>query len=122
MDGPGKIPLNLALAVTLAGNCPADIAVLRAERVRSLADGHAPGCLWGDDQDLDGVPLVEHSDKQDADPSWAKTYGHPPLTGFVDHGPGRTGEPVAAPLRLTRHPACSSAHNGPSMSRSLCTH
>uniref|UniRef100_A0AAU1ZUT4 Uncharacterized protein n=1 Tax=Streptomyces sp. NBC_00093 TaxID=2975649 RepID=A0AAU1ZUT4_9ACTN len=34
VDGPGKVPLDLAPAVTLAGNCPADIAVLRAERVR----------------------------------------------------------------------------------------
>ena len=49
--------------------------------------------------DLDGVLVVAHSDKQDAAPTWKKTYGHHPLMGFVDHGPGGTGEPVAAHLR-----------------------
>ncbi|MFS4098057.1 IS1380 family transposase, partial [Streptomyces sp. AF1A] len=40
-----------------------------------------------------------HSDKEDATATWKKTYGHHPLTAFVDHGPGGTGEPVAALLR-----------------------
>ncbi|WP_373306817.1 transposase [Streptomyces spinoverrucosus] len=43
--------------------------------------------------------VVAHSDKQDAAPTWKKTYGHHPLMGFVDHCPGGTGEPVAALLR-----------------------
>ncbi|MFK4594874.1 hypothetical protein RKD30_001541 [Streptomyces pristinaespiralis] len=49
--------------------------------------------------DLDGVLVVAHSDKEDAAPTWKRTYGHHPLMGFVDHGPGGTGEPVAALLR-----------------------
>ncbi|GGX24628.1 hypothetical protein GCM10010383_63800 [Streptomyces lomondensis] len=49
--------------------------------------------------DLDGVLVVAHSDKQDAAPTWKKTYGHHTLMGFVDHGPGGTGELVAALLR-----------------------
>lgn len=49
--------------------------------------------------DLDGVLVVSHSDKQDAALTWKKTYGHHPLMGSVDHGPGGTGEPVAALLR-----------------------
>lgn len=49
--------------------------------------------------DLDGVLVIAHSDKQDAAPTWKRTYGHHPLMGFVDHGPGGTGEPVAALLR-----------------------
>jgi hypothetical protein len=49
--------------------------------------------------DLDGVLVVAHSDKQDAAPTWKKTYGHHPLMGFVDHGCGGTGDPVAALLR-----------------------
>lgn len=48
---------------------------------------------------LDGVLVIAHSDKQDAAPTWKKTYGHDPLMGFVDHGPGGTGEPVAFLLR-----------------------
>ncbi|GGS29728.1 hypothetical protein GCM10010238_18310 [Streptomyces griseoviridis] len=50
--------------------------------------------------DLDGVLVIAHSDKEDAAATWKKTYGHHPLTAFVDHGPGGTGEPVAALLRL----------------------
>ncbi|SES01963.1 hypothetical protein SAMN04487983_10283 [Streptomyces sp. yr375] len=51
--------------------------------------------------DLNGVLVIAHSDKQDAAPTWKKkTYGHYPLMGFADHGPGGTGEPVAALLRL----------------------
>jgi hypothetical protein len=48
--------------------------------------------------DLDGVPVIAYSDREDAAPLWKRTHGHHPLTGFVDHGPGGTGEPVAAPL------------------------
>ncbi len=43
--------------------------------------------------------VIAHSDKEDAAPTWKRTYGHHPLMAFVDHGPGGTGEPVAALLR-----------------------
>ncbi len=43
--------------------------------------------------------MIAHSDKEDAAATRKKTYGHHPLTAFVDHGPGGTGEPVAALLR-----------------------
>ncbi len=43
--------------------------------------------------------MIAHSDKEDAAATWKKTYGHHPLTAFVDHGPGGTGEPVVALLR-----------------------
>jgi hypothetical protein len=43
--------------------------------------------------------VIAHSDKEEAAATWKKTYGHHPLTAFVDHGPGGTGEPVAALLR-----------------------
>lgn len=39
--------------------------------------------------DLDGMLVVAHSDKEDAAPTWKRTYGHHPLMGFVDHRPGR---------------------------------
>lgn len=47
--------------------------------------------------DLDGVLVI--ADKEGAAPTWKKTYSHHPLTAFLDHGPGGTGEPVAALLR-----------------------
>ncbi len=131
--------VDLALAVTLGGDCLADIALLRSEpavfgpvasdptvsrlidtlaasgekaltairtarsevrrRVWELADDRAPNAGAQVTVDLDGVLVVAHSDKQDAAPTWKKTYGHHPLMGFVDHGPGGTGEPVTALLR-----------------------
>ncbi|WP_461025424.1 transposase, partial [Streptomyces heilongjiangensis] len=136
---PGKILLDVALAVALGGDCLADVGMLRAEpavfgavasdptvsrlidslaasgeralrairsarvevrqRVWRLAGGKAPDAGGSVTVDLDGVLVVAHSDKEDAAPTWKRTYGHHPLMGFVDHGPGGTGEPVAALLR-----------------------
>ncbi|MFJ5035930.1 IS1380 family transposase [Streptomyces sp. NPDC088560] len=136
---PGKVVLDLALAVALGGDCLADAGTLRAEpavfgpvasdptvsrlvdtlaasgdtalqairsaraevrdRVWKLADQEAPDVDGTVTIDLDGVLVIAHSDKQDAAPTWKRTYGHHPLMGFVDHGPGGTGEPVAALLR-----------------------
>ncbi|GAA2627482.1 IS1380 family transposase [Streptomyces axinellae] len=136
---PGKILLDVALAVALGGECLADVAMLRREpalfgpvasdptvsrlidtlaasgekalqalravrsevrqRVWLLAGENAPDADGQVTVDLDGVLVIAHSDKQDAAATWKKTYGHHPLTAFVDHGPGGTGEPVAALLR-----------------------
>lgn len=43
--------------------------------------------------------MIAHSDKEDAAATWKKTFGHHPLMGFVDHGTGGSGEPVAGLLR-----------------------
>jgi hypothetical protein len=68
-------------------------------RVWSLAGKRAPNADGQVTIDLDGVLVIAHSDKEDAAATWKKTYGHHPLTAFVDHGQGGTGEPVAAFLR-----------------------
>ncbi|TJZ59163.1 IS1380 family transposase [Streptomyces piniterrae] len=136
---PGKILLDVALAVALGGDCLANVAMLRAEpavfgpvtsdpTVSRLVDKLASGGeralvairtaraevrehVWrlageaapdADGQvivDLDGVLVLAHSEKQDATATWKKTFGHHPLTGFVDHGRGGSGEPVVALLR-----------------------
>ena len=136
---PGKVLLDMALAVALGGDCLANVGMLRAEpavfgpvasdptvsrlidalnasgekaltairaarsevrnRVWELAGQQAPDAGGQVIVDLDEVLVHAHSDKQDAAPTWKKTYGHHPLMGFVDHGPGGTGEPVAALLR-----------------------
>jgi hypothetical protein len=136
---PGKIVLDVALAVALGGDCLADVGMLRAEpsvfgpvasdptvsrlidqlaaagpkaltairaaraevreHVWQLAGACAPDAGGQVIVDLDGVLVLAHSEKQDAAATWKKTYGHHPLMGFVDHGPGGTGEPVAALLR-----------------------
>ncbi|MGW3692227.1 IS1380 family transposase [Streptomyces sp. NPDC005125] len=136
---PGKILLDVALAVALGGDCLADVGMLRAEpavfgpvasdptvsrlidslaaagpkaltairsarakvrdHVWKLAGTSSPDTTGQVIVDLDGVLVLAHSDKQDAAATWKKTYGHHPLMGFVDHGRGGTGEPVAALLR-----------------------
>lgn len=44
--------------------------------------------------DLDGVLVIAQSEKQDAAATWKEAFRHHPLTGFVDHGAGGSGEPV----------------------------
>jgi hypothetical protein len=137
---PGKIVLDLAIAVALGGDAAADIAVLRAQSgvfgsvasdptvsrliTRLAADPDAAlaaitgaraaarervwrwaGAPTQDGQvviDLDATLITAHSDKIDATRTWKKTYGFHPLLGFVDHGAGGGGEPVAGLLRPGR--------------------
>jgi len=136
---PGKILLDVALAVALGGDCLADVAMLRAEpavlgpgasdptvsrlvsksasggqrvlaalrvaraevrqHVWRLAGEAAPDSGGQVIVDIDGVLVLAHSQKQDAAATWKKTFGHHPLTGFVDHGRGGSGEPVVGVLR-----------------------
>ncbi len=136
---PGKILLDVALAVALGGDCLADVGTLPAEpgvfgpvasdptvsrlvdalaaagpkalsairaaraetreRVWKLAGTATPDAAGHVIVDLDGVLVLAHSEKQDAPGTWKKTFGHHPLMGFVDHGSGGTGEPVAGLLR-----------------------
>ena len=52
--------------------------------------------------DLDATLLDAHSDKEQASRTWKKGFGFHPLLGFVDHGAGGGGEPVAELLRPGR--------------------
>jgi len=49
--------------------------------------------------DADATLVTAHSEKEAAAPTFKRGYGHHPLTAFVDHGQGGTGEPVAMLLR-----------------------
>jgi hypothetical protein len=49
--------------------------------------------------DIDATIVTAHSDKQQAAPTWKKTYGFHPLTVFADHGADGSGEPLAIVLR-----------------------
>jgi hypothetical protein len=135
---PGKVLLDVALAVAVGGDCLVDVAIGRAEpavfgpvasdptvsrlvdtlatagpralaairrarsevreRVWRLTDS-APDAGGEVIVDIDGVLVLAHSDKQDAAPTWKKTFGHHPLLAFVDHGHDGSGEPVAGLLR-----------------------
>lgn len=49
--------------------------------------------------DLDATIVIAHSDKEQAAPTFKRTYGFHPLLAFLDHGPDGTGEPLAIQLR-----------------------
>ncbi len=70
------------------------------ERAWTLAQTHAPGA---DGEliplDIDATIVIAHSDKQQATPTWKKTFGFHPMTVFADHGADGAGEPLALVLR-----------------------
>lgn len=149
---PGKVVLDLGIMLAVGGDCPADVAALRAQPgvfgpvasdptvsrlVDTLAAGGQPALAavraarakarawaWklagppvqrrpaagrqqqdGEVQvvvDFDATIVISHSDKEQSTRTWKKTYGHHPLGGWVDHGEGGTGEPVAWLLRPGR--------------------
>lgn len=49
--------------------------------------------------DLDATIVISHSDKENATPTWKKTFGFHPMTAFADHGTDGAGEPLALVLR-----------------------
>ena len=49
--------------------------------------------------DIDATIVIAHSDKEDASPTYKRTYGHHPVLAFLDHGAGSTGEALAGLLR-----------------------
>lgn len=64
----------------------------------TLAGDAAPDTAGQVVVDLDGVLVIAHSEKQDAAATRKRTFGQHPLMGFVDHGRGGSGEPVAGLL------------------------
>jgi hypothetical protein len=91
------------LIATLAADGPVALAALRAARAAARARVWAHRAPVSDDElvivDIDATVVVAHSDKEGASPTWKRTFGFHPLLAFVDHGPGGTGECVAAMLR-----------------------
>ncbi|TDC56008.1 IS1380 family transposase [Actinomadura sp. KC345] len=70
------------------------------ERAWALAGDRAPGADGGlIPVDLDATIVIAHSDKDQAAPTWKRTFGFHPMCAFIDHGPGGTGEAAALVLR-----------------------
>src|SRR6478735_5978089 len=115
---PGKVLLDLAMAVAIGGDCLADIAQVRAEPAlfgHVASDPTVSRPIWalaGQDSpdhtssvsaplvvDLDATLITAHSEKELAAPTFKRGFGHHPIGAWVDHGDGGTGEPVAMILR-----------------------
>jgi DDE family transposase len=99
-------PVVSRLVSVLAGDLPRALKAIRSaraaarERAWALAGDAAPGADGGPvTVDLDATIVIAHSEKQQAAPTWKKTFGFHPMTAFADHGGGRNGEPLAIMLR-----------------------
>ncbi|MGB3186780.1 MAG: IS1380 family transposase [Ornithinimicrobium sp.] len=94
---------------TLAGDADKALKAISTARAAArqaaweMAGDRSPGhqACAGDPivVDLDATLVTAHSDKESAEPTFKKGYGHHPLCAFVDHGPEGTGEPLALQLR-----------------------
>ncbi len=99
-------PVVSRLVTRLAADAPRALKAIRAaratarERAWDLAGGAAPGAAGGlVTVDIDATIVTSCSEKEQAMPTWKKTYGHHPLTVFADHGADGSGEPLAFLLR-----------------------
>jgi hypothetical protein len=99
-------PVVSRLVKALAADQVRALAAIRAaraaarERAWALAAGAAPGADGGPVIiDLDATIVVAHSEKEQAAPTWKKTFGHHPMTAWADHGQAGNGEPLAICLR-----------------------
>ena len=99
-------PVVSRLVAKLARDAPRALKAIRAARAAArqkawdLAGAGAPGADGGQViVDLDATIVIAHSDKDQAAPTWKKTFGFHPLAAFADHGPDGSGEPLAIVLR-----------------------
>jgi hypothetical protein len=99
-------PVVSRLVSVLAGDLPRALKAIRAaraaarERAWVLAGDAAPGTGGGlITVDLDATIVIAHSEKEQAAPTWKKTFGHHPMTAWADHGETGNGEPLAIVLR-----------------------
>jgi Transposase DDE domain group 1 len=99
-------PVVSRLISCLADDLPAALKAIRAaraaarERAWALAGGTAPGAGGGlVSLDVDATIVTSCSEKEQAAPTWKKTFGFHPLTVFADHGAEGSGEPLAIMLR-----------------------
>ena len=99
-------PVVSRLVTALAADAPRALRAIRKaraaarERAWTLAGDRAPG---GDGPlipvDIDATIVIAHSEKEQAAPTWKKTFGFHPLAAFADHGAGAAGEALAIMLR-----------------------
>ena len=99
-------PVVSRLVSALAADAPRALRAVRAARAAAraraweLAGDAAPGADGGlVTVDIDATIVTSCSEKEQACPTWKKTFGFHPLAVFADHGQDGTGEPLAIVLR-----------------------
>src|ERR1700730_11045327 len=99
-------PVVSRLVSQLAADLPRALKAIRSaraaarERAWALAGDAAPGADGGlGAVGLDATVVIAHSEKEEAAPTWKKTFGFHPLAAFADHGATGNGEPLAVVLR-----------------------
>jgi hypothetical protein len=99
-------PVVSRLVSALAVDAPQALRAIRAARAAAraraweLAGDAAPGADGGlVTVDIDATIVTSCSEKEQACPTWKKTFGFHPLAAFADHGPDGTGEPLVIVLR-----------------------
>ena len=98
-------PVVSRLVSALAADAPRALKAIRAaraaarERAWALACDTAPGTDGPVIVDLDATIVIAYSEKEQAAPTWKKTFGFHPMTAWADHGATGNGEPLAIVLR-----------------------
>lgn len=102
-------PTLSRLIGTLAADVEVALPAIRAARAQARAAVWArrrplagrPGSREGGQVivDLDCTLVTAHSEKQQAGPTFKRTFGFAPMCVFVDHGEHGTGEPLLLQLR-----------------------
>jgi DDE family transposase len=99
-------PVVSRLVTRLAADAPRALKAIRAARAAArqraweLAGDAAPGADGAlIPVDIDATIVTACSEKDQATPTWKKTFGFHPLTVFADHGAAGSGEPLAIALR-----------------------
>jgi hypothetical protein len=99
-------PVVSRLIRALAADAPRALTAIRKaraaarERAWALAGDRAPGADGSlIPVDLDATIVTAHSEKEQAAPTWKKTFGFHPLAAFADHGAGAGGEALTIMLR-----------------------
>jgi hypothetical protein len=113
-------PVVSRLVATLAADVPRALKAIRGTRAAArqraweLAGDAAPGADGTlITVDIDATIVTACSEKDQAAPTWKKTFGFHPLTVFADHGPDGSGEPLAIMLR----PGNAGSNTAPTTSR-----
>jgi hypothetical protein len=99
-------PVVSRLVSRLAADAPQALKAIRAARATArarawaLAGDAAPGADGAlIPVDIDATIVTSCSEKDQATPTWKKSFGFHPMTVFADHGADGSGEPLAIVLR-----------------------